>query len=382
MTTQTPESIALFYTEGSSDKEYRVELRQVDGGLWMTLGFNGRRGSTLKEQKKTQEPVDYATAKAEYDKVVTSKMKGGYTPDQSGAVYQSVEMKDRFSGFVPQLLNSVRKPDVLEALINNPTIWAQEKHDGERRPVRLNADKVEGLNKEGVIVGLPMNVVDELRSLKAKNLLVDGEIMGERYVVFDLLEHNDDNLRELSYAKRLDKLTDLLGAATLNTVELVVTAKTPEEKRKLFDALRDHQAEGLAFKDSTAHYAPGRPESGGAQHKWKFIETCTVRVAARNGTKRSVAVECLDNNGSSCIALGNVTIPANFDIPKVGAIVNVEYLYLYKGGSLFQPVFKGERSDQALPDTLSKFKTKSDQIFTGGVDQGEPTASTKKKAAP
>lgn len=371
MSKPAPESIALFYTEGSSDKEYRVELREVGPDQWLTLAFNGRRGSTLKEQKKTPTPVDYATAKKLYDKVVLAKTKDGYTPDQSGAVYQSTDMADRFSGFVPQLLNSVRKPSELQALILDPNIVAQEKHDGERRPIRHTAGKTEGMNKEGVIVSLPMNVADEIASL-GQDLLVDGEIMGERYVVFELLELGGTDLRPLRYDDRLQRLADLLEGKAFKNVELIVTASTPAEKQKLFDSLKDHKAEGLAFKKKDAAYAPSRPASGGSQMKWKFIETCSVRVAAAHKTKRSVAVECLAADGSSIVPLGNVTIPANFDIPAAGAIVNVEYLYLYEGGSLFQPVYKGERTDQAHPDGLHQFKLKSTTAFVAPADEPAP----------
>ncbi len=371
MSTPAPESIALFYTEGSSDKEYRVELRDVGHGQWMTLAFNGRRGSTLKEQKKTQSPVDYDTAKKEYDKVVKAKTKDGYTPDQSGAVYQSTDMADRFSGFVPQLLNSARKPAELKALIDDPNVIAQEKHDGERRPIKATSGKIEGLNKEGVIVSLPMNVADEIASL-GSDLLIDGEIMGERFVAFDLLELDGNDLRKRRYSERLELLTDLLTGRGFKQVELVVTAHTPTQKQKLFDDLKAHRAEGLVFKKADAAYAPGRPASGGSQMKWKFIEVCSVRVAATNGTKRSVALECLGLDQQTVVALGNVTIPANFAVPASGAIVNVEYLYLYAGGSLYQPVYKGERTDQSQPDSLQQFKLKSTTAFVAKADDANP----------
>ena len=372
-----PENIALFYTEGSSDKEYRVQLREEGNGLWMVLGFNGRRGSTLKEQKKTQVPVDYATAKKEYDKIVRGKMKDGYTPDQSGAVYQSTDMADRFSGVVPQLLNSLRKESEVEAFINDPRQVAQEKHDGERRPIRATATKVDGINKEGVIVSLPVSVATTVQSL-ASQLLVDGEIMGERFVAFDLLELDNQDLRALTYDERLAKLTELVQAATdLGTVELVYTARTAEEKRRLFNALRDHKAEGLVFKDSQAPYSPSRPASGGAQHKFKFTEDCSVRVSALNSKKRSVSIECRSEDGLSAVPMGNVTIPPNFPVPAVGDIVSVSYLYLYSGGSLFQPTYLGSRTDQSQPDTLDQFKLKSTEIFV--MPDAEQTVSAKAK---
>lgn len=377
MSVAAPESVALFYTEGSSDKEYRVELRDEGNGTWMVLGFNGRRGSTLKEQKKTQVPVDYATAKALYDKTVKSKLKDGYTPDQSGAVYQSTDMADRFSGFVPQLLNSIRKPADLERDILDPASVAQEKHDGERRPIRHAAGKTDGLNKEGVIVSLPMNIVSGIQSL-ASQLLIDGEIMGERYVAFDLLELEGQDLRSQPYLARLGVLTGLLEGKALDGIELVHTARTPTEKRRLFEALSEHRAEGVVFKDITAAYAPSRPASGGSQRKYKFVETCSVRVASQNTKKRSVAIECLANDGQTVVALGNVTIPENAAVPDKGAIVNVEYLYLYDGGSLFQPVYKGERTDQSNPDTLRQFKLKSTQVFRMPADDDAPKGSKKK----
>ena len=378
VTNPTPESTALFYTEGSSDKEYRVELRDLGDGTWMTLGFNGRRGSTLKEQKKTPTPVDYATAKAVYDKTLKGKLKDGYTPDQSGAVYQSTDLSDRFTGFVPQLLNSLRKPSDLEVVITDSAYIAQEKHDGERRPILIKSKDIKGLNKEGLVVSLPMNVADTLAEL-GQNMLIDGEIIGERYVAFDLLEIGGEDLRSKPYNERLARLSGLL-APKQGTVELVNTARTTAAKRHLFEALKDHRAEGVVFKRADAHYAPGRPASGGSQMKWKFTENCTVRVASCSTKKRSVAIECLGNDGVSVIPMGNVTIPSNADVPAVGTIVNVGYLYLYDGGSLFQPTYQGVRTDQSLPDQLHQFKLKNTVAFVA-EDAAPPAPKRRAKAA-
>jgi bifunctional non-homologous end joining protein LigD len=40
-----------------------------------------------------------------------------------------------------------------------------------------------------------------------------------------------------------------------------------------------------------------------------------------------------------------VTIPPNQAIPAVGAIVEIRYLYAFRGGSVYQPVYIGERDD-------------------------------------
>jgi bifunctional non-homologous end joining protein LigD len=43
--------------------------------------------------------------------------------------------------------------------------------------------------------------------------------------------------------------------------------------------------------------------------------------------------------------VGSVTIPPNRNVPKVGQIIEVEYLYAHRGGSLTQAVYKGVRED-------------------------------------
>ena len=57
--------------------------------------------------------------------------------------------------------------------------------------------------------------------------------------------------------------------------------------------------------------------------------------------------------------MGNVTVPANQDIPAAGDIIEVGYLYAYPGGSLFQPIYRGKRSDMNISDcTTGQLKYK------------------------
>jgi len=84
---------------------------------------------------------------------------------------------------------------------------------------------------------------------------------------------------------------------------------------------------------------PVVPASGGDQLKHKFYNTASLIVGTGNG-KRSVSLYVYDG---TCV--GNVTIPPNKEIPTTGEIVEVRYLYAYRGGSLFQPVYLGKRDD-------------------------------------
>ena len=55
------------------------------------------------------------------------------------------------------------------------------------------------------------------------------------------------------------------------------------------------------------------------------------------------------------VTAGNVTIPPNHTIPKVGAVVEVRYLYAIKeSGIIYQPVYLGQRTDVDPGDCLVK----------------------------
>ncbi len=111
------------------------------------------------------------------------------------------------------------------------------------------------------------------------------------------------------------------------------------------------------FKRWDAPYTAGRPNSGGPQFKHKFVTTCSAVVTTVN-RQRSVGVSLLSTAGWESV--GNVTIPANQDVPEVGAVVEVRYLYAAVGGALFQPVYLGERTDVEAHECVTaqlKFKT-------------------------
>lgn len=81
------ESVSLYFSQGSSDKEYHASLEKKDKG-WVVNFKYGRRGSASNTGTKTEEPVDYGVAKSVYDKLVVSKVAKGYVPDESGKVFQ------------------------------------------------------------------------------------------------------------------------------------------------------------------------------------------------------------------------------------------------------------------------------------------------------
>jgi bifunctional non-homologous end joining protein LigD len=150
---------------------------------------------------------------------------------------------------------------------------------------------------------------------------------------------------------------ELLSGSQFQHVRLVATAFTTQQKTELWHRLKQENREDIVFKRLDAPYTPGKPNSGGPQLKFKFVTTLSAIVAKVN-TKRSVELSLF--KGRSLVSCGNVTIPANHDIPAVGAVVEVRYLYAYRESlALHQPVYLGLRDDVDPGECLAsqlKFK--------------------------
>ena len=71
------QSTTLYFSEGSSDKVYRVAIETRDGGNVVNFAY-GRRGSTLNTGTKTTSPVTSDEAQRIYDKLIREKMAKGY----------------------------------------------------------------------------------------------------------------------------------------------------------------------------------------------------------------------------------------------------------------------------------------------------------------
>lgn len=331
-------STYLYCTEGGSDKEYHVHLRQRDGG-WVVDFNNGPRGKALRGGTKTATPVTLQEAQQEFDKLVRSKMKGGYTEEESGEKYAGSEFAWRASGHVQQLPTAVNQQQA-EALLDDPAWGMQEKKDGERRTIRVCDGVVIGINKLGLITPIPEAWHRQFAVLV--NAELDGEQMGSRLHVFDLLSLGQEDLRVQCFSERYALLADLWkrNAPQLPHMDLVVAHTTAQAKRAALKRIEAGNLEGVVFKHLASVYDGGRSK---AALKFKLVEDSTFLVLAHN-QQRSVKIGALDIRGR-IVEMGNVTIPANAPIPQVDSLVDVQYLYYNPGGALEQPVFKAVRND-------------------------------------
>lgn len=331
------QNITLYFQNGSSDKVYKASIEQVgDGGYLVNFAY-GRTGSTLRAGTKTQAPVDAEKAQKIYDKLIKAKMSKGYMPEDAQESEYVSDFTERDTGFRPQLLNPCSKQDLLTTISDEQ--WClQEKFDGERRSIHITVDEVVSINRKGLSVGGAKTVISSVSGV-APDTLLDGEAVGDMFHVFDILEYAGKCLRQTPYVKRMAILDEIEFGSH---VSVVSTAWVKTEKQALYNDSKAANAEGVVAKLVHSLYKANRPSSGGDHLKFKFYKTASVVVASIND-KRSINMIVKDNGDN--VAVGACSIPANHKIPQVSDVVEIRYLYAYKGGSLYQPTYIGKRTD-------------------------------------
>jgi bifunctional non-homologous end joining protein LigD len=156
---------------------------------------------------------------------------------------------------------------------------------------------------------------------------------------------------------------NLLASVQQRTIRYTETAFTTAQKQRLLEQLKSANREGIVFKRLDAPYTPGRPNSGGPQLKHKFCASLSAVVAKINA-QRSVEIRLLGKDG--WVTAGNVTIPPNHEVPRVGWVVEVRYLYAFpESGIVYQPVYLGPRTDVEATECIVaqlKFKAADAEI--------------------
>jgi bifunctional non-homologous end joining protein LigD len=358
----TEHHVALFYNEGTADKEYHVHLTNENDGWYVRFEY-GRRGSSLTAGIKMSAATKEAATEV-FTQLVHSKKLKGYCEEEGQAPYVGSDKENKITGVLPQLLNNIEEED-LDEYFNDPNYCMQEKKDGKRILFRRSNGIIEAINRKGLLVGFPEAIAQSLGKVK-KDFLFDGELIGEIIWLFDCLEYANTDVRNKPYEERYDILSSVISTLDVegSCIRLVASSIGTSSKKIAFKAFKEKGVEGVVFKKFDAPFKPGRPSSGGDQLKFKFTNMCTCRVAGptKKG-KRSVYIQMLD--GKTLVDVGKVTVLPNFDIPKTGMLVEVQYLYRHVHGALYQPVYLGVRDDIDKPDQVKTLKVKE------GIDEDE-----------
>ena len=335
---------------GSKDAVYHLQIVEVPGGFLVNYQ-NGRRGGTLASGSKTPNPVALEAAQKIFNSVVKQKLTASPPYIQDGApaprfTEVSATVAARATGLGVQLLADMSDTADIFGLIKNPNVVVQQKFDGERRLLarRKSGDRLVGSNRKGLEVQVPAEIEEALGNFVG---VLDGEIIGAQFYAFDLLEVNGMSLRRDCY---LERKVNLNGWARHfgPAVQVVQDALTATDKKMMIDLVRALGQEGVVFRALDDTWSEGLPARGHIRFKLKNWLDATVEVLSVATDKRSVGIGVRNQQPiikSELVGIGNVGIPTTVEMPKVGDLIDVKYLYAFEGGSLFQPTFKRFRTD-------------------------------------
>lgn len=116
---------------------------------------------------KTQTPVGLEEAQNIHSKLVREKLAKGYKPGENTTAYSNPECKHPTS-IAPQLLNPVDE-EHLDALLDSPDHYLQQKHDGRRLLLQRSEEGIRGINRRGLVFGIP-ETIQEAAKKKSKDI--------------------------------------------------------------------------------------------------------------------------------------------------------------------------------------------------------------------
>lgn len=296
------------------------------------------------------------------------------------------ESSTEVSGLLPQLLTPIEIADAPKYLSDDK--WgAQEKIDGKRIMLRVYQVKdggfeVTATNRKGKSCDISESVRVAAAQAIETNCIIDGEYIEAEgmFYAFDCIADNDTTE---PYIKRHERLKFMLGTADKDCIRVVPLATSTSSKKLMFQQLQKNKREGIVFKKLSARYTPGL---GPSQLKCKFYATATCMVIGHSkekskstGTvKSSITLGVFadqkgkKNQAGKLVHVGNCTVPAGWKLPPVESLVEIRYLYYYKGGCLYQPVYLNPRDDVGA-DCVADLKCKSEDGGSLEMDVEEKT---------
>ncbi len=221
----------------------------------------------------------------------------------------------------------------------NSNIWCcQEKKDGKHIIIKATDDGVTIANKQGLATTIQVQIQDAVK--KYKNIILNGELIGDVLWVFDALNIPGN------YQQRYKWLVD--NIKNENSIKLV-PAYFGIEKLEFYEKMKKEGKEGVVFKNLQVD----------EQLKCKFYATLSAIVCEKVTGKSSVILYVLDDDNNR-VYLGHCSVLGKC-MPPAGSVVEVRYLYCHRNGKLAQTVFLGIRDDVDVKDcTIKQIKYKEE----------------------
>jgi bifunctional non-homologous end joining protein LigD len=251
-------------------------------------------------------------------------------------------------------------PDALppDFFLDHSEWTVEQKLDGERLLIEVKDREPQGINRDGKKTTIPTSIAANFDSKAFDGHWVfDGEILGETYYVFDVVEAsaiNEDGTetpfihRKLPHQERFIFLRDVVKRWKPTNINLVPNADG-EGKRTFYYACLDANTEGVVFKSKKGAYEPGK--RSGNTLKCKFVDTAEVVVTELNREGKELAVGTGVFHDGKMVDAGGCKIPEEM-VGKIkeGDVIEVRYLYATPSHKLYQPSWVKPRPDKKVTD--------------------------------
>lgn len=259
----------------------------------------------------------------------------------------------------------------VEAYIADDDFYFQQKVDGVRAQLVLDPGvKPWFRSKSGgkLVSSTAAKIADPLLRQLGDGLpvgstpiTVDGEMLDGKWYIFDMTVGDNDTR---PWAERMGVAEDwaagVRGRGGTDIIVALPTARTAEEKRALFEAVRDSGGEGVMIKRRDARYRFGvRTDE---ILKAKITSSADTVVMDVNVDGKTNAVLGVYRDGK-LERVANVPTQGKGEF-KVGDVVEVEYLYAHPDSKLLtQARIKRKRPDKdPLMVTDSQFRYVSKKV--------------------
>ena len=247
-----------------------------------------------------------------------------------------------------QLLKEVHEQD-LDKLLDSDDYAISQKLDGVRLIVSRVGLSVHGIGRSGNGIVIPCNIKSDFMKVRS-DWTFDGELIGNTYHVFDVIEFPSGSLALQPWQTRHNLCKEVLRDFSDHVK--IVPQHFGNDKRPFFERCKEERTEGVVFANINDRYRFGMRSPNTL--KYKFVKTIDCVVTDKNINGKDNLVLSVYDNGElvdvgKCSAITGHGKHYDF---KIGDVVTVTYLYGTKSRRLYQPVSPILRTDKDANECL------------------------------
>jgi ATP-dependent DNA ligase len=248
--------------------------------------------------------------------------------------------------------------------------WALElKVDGDRAAAKITGDKIAGIARSGRRMNLPRQVIDQCKRI-GHTLILDGELLGDVWVVFDMPLF-EGVINETS--PWFDRRAALGGLFQKWNPDPRYVRLMPAEfdiggKADMIERVTNGRGEGLMAKQVESLYRPRAREDERCPEwiKLKKYHTvdCVVTWVGTPTTTGKWNMGLAVFRGGELVDVGEVgRLTGDGRKAQRGDVVEVRVLYVTDDNRLYQPTLPRLRGDK------NPFECTWDQLAAAGTDR-------------